>query len=267
MINITSNEEVVRKILDLDGNSLVNALLKQILDKNGLISDQCCMILSNLTRPESTLNIIVKYVANLKETIEKLVTAFAKTNYNEKGAKLHYLGPVFSNITRNVDVRKILTNRDKNLIEKLLPFTEFKDSLIRRGGTAGTLKNLCFDIENHAYLLDETSVDILPRLLLPLAGNEELSDEENDKLPIDLQFLPEDKQREADEDIRCIFLEALTQLCAKRESREIFREKNVYVVLRELHKWERDAKVLAACENLVDILIRLVIVVFSCVEW
>jgi len=99
-------------------------------------------------------------------------------------------------------------------------------------------------------------IDIVPRLLLPLAGPEELSEEDNEKLPIDLQWLDADKKREEDPDIRRLLLEALTQLCAKREAREKFRDQNVYVILRELHKWETDRPSLLACENLVDLLIR-----------
>lgn len=53
-----------------------------------------------------------------------------------------------------------------------------------------------------------------------------------------------------------MLLEALIQLCAKRVNREFVRKKNAYVILRELHKWERDAEAKAACESLVDILIR-----------
>ncbi|KAJ8984053.1 hypothetical protein NQ317_008779, partial [Molorchus minor] len=99
-------------------------------------------------------------------------------------------------------------------------------------------------------------VDIVPRLLLPLAGNEEFDEEDNDKLPLELQYLPDNKTREEDPDIRCILLEALTQLVAKRPNREFIRDRNTYIILRELHKWEKDKKALAACENLVDILIR-----------
>lgn len=55
---------------------------------------------------------------------------------------------------------------------------------------------------------------------------------------------------------RIMLLEAITQLCAKRKNREVVREKNAYVILRELHKWEKDRAALLACENLVDILIR-----------
>lgn len=51
----------------------------------------------------------------------------------------------------------------------------------------GLLKNICFDSSRHAYLLDE--IEILPIILLSLAGPEEFSDEENDKLPMELQVL------------------------------------------------------------------------------
>ena len=89
--------------------------------------------------------------------------------------------------------------------------------------------------------------DDLPRLVLPLAGPspEELTDEEMEGLPMDLQvspapyshstfscalsslvlthththppqYLDEDKKVEEDLDIRTMLLEALTQLCATR---------------------------------------------------
>lgn len=56
------------------------------------------------------------------------------------------------------------------------------------------------------------AVDLLPKLLLPLAGPEEFDEEDNDKLPIDLQYLGEEKTREQDPDIRKMLLEALTQV-------------------------------------------------------
>lgn len=77
-------------------------------------------------------------------------------------------------------------------------------------------------------------MDVLPYLLLPLAGPEELTEEENEGernpevirpsspgsprpivmlvlpgLPVDLQYLPEDKKREEDPDIRKMVLETL----------------------------------------------------------
>ena len=103
-----------------------------------------------------------------------------------------------------------------------------------------------------------TQVDILPRLLLPLAGPtpEELSAEDVDTLPLDLQYLDEDKTVEEDPDIRKMLLESVHQLCATRKCREMIRSKGTYFILRQLHKDERDKFVRLACENVVDLLIK-----------
>ncbi|OXB82683.1 UNVERIFIED_CONTAM: hypothetical protein H355_000381 [Colinus virginianus] len=63
-------------------------------------------------------------------------------------------------------------------------------------------------IEHHEWLLSD-AVDILPSLLLPLAGPEELPEDEMERLPVDLQYLPPDKKREPEPDIRRMLLEAL----------------------------------------------------------
>jgi hypothetical protein len=55
-------------------------------------------------------------------------------------------------------------------------------------------------------------VDLLPRLLLPLAGPEEFDDDDMEKLPEDLQYLPPDKKREADPDIRKIIVQCIFQV-------------------------------------------------------
>ena len=68
-----------------------------------------------------------------------------------------------------------------------------------------------FSPESHEWLLGE-AVDILPHLLLPLAGPEEFPEDEMEKLPPDLQYLDDTKQREADPDIRKMLLDALLQV-------------------------------------------------------
>ena len=160
---------------------------------------------------------------------------------------------IILNITRLVC--SYLTDRNRCLIQRLLPYTEYAESKLRRGGIVGTLRNCCFDLENHEWLLSP-EVDILPHLLLPLTGPEEFDDEDTNKLPIDLQYLPDTKKRESDPDIRLMLLESLTQLCATKKGREYLRDKNTYVILRELHKWEKENSVLLASENLVNIIIR-----------
>jgi hypothetical protein len=44
-------------------------------------------------------------------------------------------------------------------------------------------------------------------------------------------------------------------LCSKKECRSYIKEKNAYLILRELHKWEKDSQAKATCEKLVQILI------------
>ena len=55
-------------------------------------------------------------------------------------------------------------------------------------------------------------MDLLPALLLPLAGPEQFDDEEEEQLPEELQYLPDDKQREEDPAIRKMLIEALMKV-------------------------------------------------------
>ena len=45
------------------------------------------------------------------------------------------------------------------------------------------------------------------------------------------------------------------QLCSTKFGRLYLRSKQVYLIMRELHKWEKDAAVKETCETLVSILI------------
>lgn len=182
-------------------DNIVKRCLDFILNPESDYSDASCMILSNLTRPSALVEKVVDFILNSGVQWDEIVSVFTKNNYNKKGAKLHYLGPMFSNLTQSSRVRKYILDREKCVIQRLLPFTEYPDSIIRRGGIVGTLKNCCFEDDSHEWLLSP-EVDILPRLLLPLAGGEEFDDDDNDTLPSELQYLDENKKREIDPDIR-----------------------------------------------------------------
>jgi hypothetical protein len=60
-------------------------------------------------------------------------------------------------------------------IAKLTAFTEQKSN-IRRKRIASTIKNLAFEIDSHPMLFDEDGTSLLPYLLLPLVGLDELSE-------------------------------------------------------------------------------------------
>ncbi|XP_053172514.1 protein HGH1 homolog [Scomber japonicus] len=250
IINLSA-DETLHQVL-VNDVKVLPVLLKNLVDPEYLFSDQICTILSNLTRHEKTCKTVFK-VLEEGVGVAQLVEIFCTEGYNKK-AKLHYLGPLLSNLTQLPDARNYMLDKDRCVIQRLLAFTQYQGSAVRRGGVIGTLRNCCFDHAHHEWLLSD-AVDILPFLLLPLAGPEELSEEENEGLPVDLQYLPEDKKREEDPDIRKMLLETLFLLTATKSGRQTLKDKNAYPILREFHLWEKDVHVGAACEKLVQVLI------------
>ncbi|XP_061641155.1 protein HGH1 homolog isoform X1 [Phyllopteryx taeniolatus] len=250
LINLSA-DETLHQVLVTD-IGVVPSLLKNLKDPQFPFADKICTILSNLTRHQKTCKTLFK-VFQEEMGLAQLVDILCTEGYNPH-ADMHYLAPLLSNLTQLPDARRFLMDKDRCAVQRLLPFTQFEASALRRGGVVGVLRNCCFDHANHEWLLSD-QVDILPFLLLPLAGPEELSEEDNEGLPVDLQYLPEDKKREEDPDIRQMLLETLMLLAATKDGRRTLKDKNVYVVMREFHRWEKDPKVTSACEKLVEVLI------------
>ncbi|KAK5871978.1 hypothetical protein PBY51_012715 [Eleginops maclovinus] len=239
LINLSADETLHQVLLaDI---KVLQTMLKKLLDPEYVFSDQICSILSNLTRHLKTCKIVFK-VLQEHVGVAKLVEIFCSQGFN-KHAKFNYLGPLLSNLTQLPEARSFMMDKDRCVIQRLFPFTQYQASVMRRGGGP-----------HHEWLLSD-DVDILPFLLLPLAGPEELTEKENEGLPVDLQYLPEDKKREEDPDIRKMLLETLLLLTATKAGRDIFEKKSVYPIMREFHQWEKDVHVLAACEKLVQVLI------------
>eukprot|EP00092_Neocalanus_flemingeri_P009415 GFUD01010129.1.p1 GENE.GFUD01010129.1~~GFUD01010129.1.p1 ORF type:complete len:355 (-),score=115.92 GFUD01010129.1:103-1167(-) len=255
LINLSSDPACVKSLLGLP--SLVSTLHKVIADKESKLADKATQVLSNLTRDLASCGQVHGQLQKAGIGVDSLVSLLCQEGYNLAGQDLRFLGPVLSNLSQLQVVRKEILEPEKCVIQRLLPFTEYSKSIVKRGGVVGTIRNCCFDTEHHEWLLGP-DVDIVPRLLLPLAGPtpEDLADDDIEKLPVDLQYLDEDKTIEPDVDIRTMLLEGLAQLCATKASREVLREKNVYVVLRQFHKVEKDRACLLAAENIVDILIK-----------
>ena len=253
LINLSADVNTAKKMTN--SSALIVSLWQMVEDQVYPSADPACMTLSNLSIDKACANHVWQHLQGHKITIEKILDALClKKKDEEKCPKFHYLGPFLSNLTQLPEVRGMLL-KEECLIEKLLSFTEYKESSVRRGGIIGALRNCCFDYEKHDSLFQ---LELLPKLLLPLAGPtpEIFEEEEIEKLPIDLQYLDEDKKIEEDADIRKLLLEALLQLCATKNGREILRGQNTYLILRELHKVEKDENVQLACENVVDILIK-----------
>jgi len=254
LINLSADAATVPVLLQIN---IVNYLYKLIQDKESKQADKATQILSNLTRDLKSCNSVFSQMQDANIGIDTLITILCQENYNSGGQEMNYLGPVLSNLSQLPKVRTHILDRQKCVIQRLVAFTEYSKSMVKRGGVVGTIRNCCFDTEAHDWLISD-KVDIVPRLVLPLAGPaaDSITDEEMESLPVDLQYLDDDKKIEPVVDIRIMLLESLTQLCATKFGREQIRDMNIYVILRELHKTEKDRSCLLAVENLVDILIK-----------
>lgn len=190
LVNVSATDEGAINILNAE-EKLVQKSVDEILNENSTLADPCAMFLSNLSRPKANVEQVLDVLSSMEHSIDRLLTAFTRKQFNQKEMNLDYIGPVFSNLTQSPRGREIVCDPEKHMLIRILPFTHH-EKLIRRGGATGILKNICFDSPRHDWLLSE-EVNVLPFILLPLAGPEEYSEEDNDKFPIELQVRSEMK--------------------------------------------------------------------------
>lgn len=76
------------------------------MDKSSNLTDPCCMILSNMTRPFHLVDRVIVLIERCGYTWNAIVAAFTAKQYNTTHAEMHYLGPVFSNLSQSPHVRR-----------------------------------------------------------------------------------------------------------------------------------------------------------------
>ncbi|KAI9482463.1 Protein hgh1 [Coemansia sp. RSA 989] len=249
LVNLSTDPSVSRRFADED---LLTMIVRMITSSDCYISDPSCMLLSNLTKNDNVCRILcslevneVPGICSSTRAIDQLTDVFVKgmeRKYN-KNATYNFLASVFADVTNYPFGRAYFLERTsydgKLPITKIMVFSEYPE-LIRRGGVDSTMKNVCFDKEKHKEILDPEETNMLPYILLPLCGPEEFEMEDMEKMPEEIQFLEDDKKREPDPKLRAALLEAINLLCTTFHGREVLRAKNVYYVLREMHKAETD---------------------------
>jgi hypothetical protein len=164
LLNLSSSGDVAEVMLDLD---VVPILLVYLVNPEYAHSDAVCMTLSNLTQSEkgselfltaimksehsATASTPTSAAAAAVPSLYQLVDIFDRKGYN-KHANFHYLATVFLNITQLSLARQLFLDRKKCILPRLIPYTQFYESEIRRGGIAGLLRNLCFEVGQYPNL-------------------------------------------------------------------------------------------------------------------
>lgn len=249
LTNFTSVPAISEHLVEHDYGGVMAHLVNRVLESDDSGALQCAAMLSNLTRGRQGAEKLWTLLHSTKKCDNLLAALCCSTSENRD-----HLSFVFSNLSQLDEVRRWLLDQATRRVLKFFPFLTLETSTVRKHGAAAVLRNCCFETDSNEWLLSP-DVDILPRLLYPLVGPEELDDDEMEKLPLELQYLGSDKQREGSPEIRQMLIEAIMQLCATKKCREHIKNSGAYYVLRELHKSESCRPVVVACENLVDILI------------
>ncbi|KAI9036544.1 protein HGH1 [Aspergillus affinis] len=230
-------------------------------------ADDVSMLLANLAKSNKISRLLTlkrkipESVSSSAFAIDQLMDCFVKGAEGalNKHANYDYLSYLFADLSKSEEGRAYFTSRqdydDVVPVTKLTVFTEHK-STVRRKGVASTIKNVAFDVPFHSVLLSEDGANILPYILLPIAGPEEFSDEDSMDMLADLQLLPPDKKRDSDHSIIVTHLETLLLLTTTREGRAIMRAIKVYPIIRECHLQVDNEEVQEACDRLVQVIMR-----------
>lgn len=256
LTNISSFSSTALKS-QMIADGLLESCTKVICDPAGQNADEASMLIANMSRDKDVaLKLCDLKGLNGDAIIPELCAIFGKGPAFNPNATYHYLASVLFNVSQTAEGRQQILKRagEGCVFQRLLPFTTHESSTVRRGGAVGCIRNCCFSSQDHEWLLSD-EVNILPALLLPLIGGEELDDEDMDGMPDELQYMDPDKTRESDADMRKMLLETLSQLMTTPAGRQIMRDRKVYPVLREYHKWEPEDDVREACETVVSSLI------------
>ncbi|OAP60544.1 hypothetical protein AYL99_05546 [Fonsecaea erecta] len=272
LINISHDTEILENLAADD--AFIETLLRK--DPKEQTADEIAMLLANLAKTDDMEKLIslkralpAKTVSTSSYALDQLLDCFVKgaDGSLNKHANFDYLAYLLADLSKHKVGRDyFLSKRDYDgvvPISKLTVFTEHK-SHIRRRGVASTIKNVAFEVDKHPLLLaDDTEtvdgvpgVNILPYILLPLAGSEEFPEEESADMLPDLQLLPPDKARDSDNGILVTHLETLLLLTTTKEGRDKLRRVQVYPLIRETHMHVQDEGVREACDRLVQVLMR-----------
>lgn len=270
LVTILANlcdDPAMRKLIVEDA-AYLEFLVSAIIRPTNTNADLMAILLANLAKNDQITKLFSIKVARpdtkvflLDNAMDCLMDCFVKgfDRTLNKYANYDYLAYFFADISRFTAGRDYFVTEQQYdqvvPISKLLVFTEKYDSKIRREGVASTIKNSLFDVARHMDLLLD-QINLLPYILLPLAGPEEMDEDDMFNLPDELQMLPGDKARDPVELILCTHLELLLLLSTSAEGRLYLREKSVYPLVRELHKVSDSEDVTALCDRVVQLLMR-----------
>lgn len=209
-----------------------------------IFPDLACMFLSNLSKNLSCAEVLVPFTGLFIE-----IATSSKQKFD-------FLFSVLADMTLSAECRRYLSEGDHPIFLRLLSFVN-DTSIIKRGGVCVIVKNCLLEVDRHQALLEDHDDTLLAALLGRLVHpNCEFSDEELDKMLLEISLEHRNTPAESDASIREMVIESLVALGTTYEGREILREKEVYSIIRECHKHETEDSIRGSLEIIVEYIIR-----------
>lgn len=167
--------------------------------------------------------------------LQWFVTPAAKFADDVAEDPFEFAGSIIHNCTQLAEARRIILEPERGILQALLPQLA-SASTVRRRGTAGAVRNCCFEVTRVDWLLSP-AVDVVGVLGRPLVGPTPFRPAEAASFP-DSWCTPDvTAAHEPDAATRLLLLEALLVLASHRPAREAMRKANLYAVVRNLHYW------------------------------
>ncbi|KAL6042028.1 DUF383 domain-containing protein [Balamuthia mandrillaris] len=279
LINLSQDKEMASEMLK---RNVFARLVDGITDPENKLAELHAMLMTNLTRSEEGCKSLLqvgeealegyyfsKVIQALLSSSSPASSATTTTTKNEKEEQTDkskpakdpfcWLGTVLMNVSQLPSGRKALLEEDAYLLKQILPFVRHPN-LIRRRGILGTIRNCCFEPEQHSLLLEEDKgVNLLLHVLPPLVGPEQPFDEEEKKgMPAELARLAGLPTQRREEDLQCkkLLLGTLLLLCHSLEGRTIMRAKQVYPIIRHMDMAESVEEIHDIVSDIVNFLMR-----------
>lgn len=225
-------------LIKLNGSS-ANFSTEQLV-----FQDLACMFLSNLSKNISCA-----------EALGPFTGLFIEIATSPK-PKFDFLFSVLADMTLSSECRRYLSEGEHPIFLRLLTFIN-DSSMVKRGGVCVITKNCLLEVDRHQTILEDHDDTLLAALLGRLVHPAcEFSEEELDKMLLEISLEHRNTPAESDPAIREMLVESMVALGTTFEGRAILREKEAYSIMRECHKHETEESIRANMEIVVEYVIR-----------
>ena len=145
LVNLTTVLLTKQMLELLTGDEFVRTVLDLTLDKKFRFANYAAMFICNITKENHEREAVFKVMNKDNNfNIHSFLDAFCDVKYNEF-CELHHIGAFLANLTSLKDARSLLLDREKDCIQRLLPFTQYAESNVRRYSVAAIIKNCLFE--------------------------------------------------------------------------------------------------------------------------